>query len=137
MNNWCFVEGRPVPKERPRVANGHAYTPRKTKDYEELVALRYKQSGGIRYEGPLQVQLSFRYQSPKSWPKKKREANQYRASKPDLDNLIKAVLDGLNGVAWNDDAQVVYLSAWKSYTDVEEGVYIYIEELEEEDEGSA
>ena len=38
-------------------------------------------------------------------------------TKPDIDNVIKAVLDGLNGVAYADDSQVVALSASKCYSD--------------------
>lgn len=30
---------------------------------------------------------------------------------PDIDNLIKAILDGLNGIAWEDDKQVVEVRA--------------------------
>ena len=48
--------------------------------------------------------------------------------KPDLDKLIRAVLDGLTGVAYVDDAQVTLISASKSYGSVE-GVWITIEQL--------
>jgi len=35
--------------------------------------------------------------------------------RPDLDNTTKAVLDSLNGVAWEDDSQVQRLVVEKSY----------------------
>ena len=33
----------------------------------------------------------------------------------DIDNLIKAVLDALNGVVWKDDDQIIHLVAYKNY----------------------
>jgi Holliday junction resolvase RusA-like endonuclease len=47
--------------------------------------------------------------------------------KPDTDNLLKAVLDGLNGIAWADDSQVIRVSASKEYS-TEPYVYLYIHE---------
>ena len=35
--------------------------------------------------------------------------------RPDADNMLKAVLDGCNGVVWKDDCQVVQLYATKVY----------------------
>ena len=36
-------------------------------------------------------------------------------SRPDLDNLLKAVLDALNGVAFLDDSQITEVRAVKSW----------------------
>ena len=47
--------------------------------------------------------------------------------RPDLDKLIRAVLDGLTDVAYEDDQQVVRLTAQKSYGETE-GVHIRISE---------
>ena len=65
------------------------------------------------------IQLEFVKAIPASWSKRDREeAMQGRKEctvKPDIDNMVKAVLDGLNGVAWHDDKQVVSLVALKRY----------------------
>ena len=50
---------------------------------------------------------------PKSKPKKIK----HWTTKPDLDNLIKSILDPLNGVFWRDDSIIIKLEATKSYGD--------------------
>ena len=37
--------------------------------------------------------------------------------KPDLDNIAKAILDSLNGIAYKDDSQIVSLLISKKYSD--------------------
>jgi Holliday junction resolvase RusA-like endonuclease len=56
----------------------------------------------------------------KSWSKKKVAESKkrwYMKSKPDIDNVIKSCLDGLNGVAWRDDDQVASVSASRVIAD--------------------
>lgn len=68
---------------------------------------------------PLQIRLEFYLPIPKSYSKKQREAALagvlLPTKKPDIDNLVKAVLDGLNGLAYQDDKQIVALEAAKGY----------------------
>lgn len=112
-----YFEVEPVPKGRPRFTRtGHAYTPKKTADYEKQIREMYF---GPCFEGPIYVKLIFNMPIPKSFSKKKREEAgcqriQY-TKKPDLDNLAKAVLDALNGVAFTDDSQIVRLGMEKRY----------------------
>lgn len=123
----------PVPKARPRFTRyGHTYTPKKTADYEKAIADYWEQSTkGFSYdrEQPLVVNLGFGLPIPKSTPKYKRHMMQDGTIKPtkkvDVDNLAKAVMDALNGVAWGDDSQVVRVSIYKEYAK-EPYVYIYI-----------
>ena len=123
----------PVPKARPRFTRyGHTYTPKKTADYEKAVAEYWRQATkGFRYdrEQALIVNLVFGMPIPKSTSKSKTElmANGTirPTKKPDVDNLAKAVMDALNGVAWVDDSQVVRVSIYKEYAK-EPYVYIYI-----------
>lgn len=123
----------PVPKARPRFTRyGHTYTPKKTADYEKAIAEYWRQAtNGFMYdkEQALIVNLVFGIPIPKSTSKSKTELMANGTirplKKPDVDNLAKAVMDGLNGVAWVDDSQVVRVSIYKEYAK-EPYVYIYI-----------
>lgn len=107
-------------KARPRVVNGHAYTPRETRIAEKEVTTAYIErclqiygSTQIAPErAPVRVEISTRRPLPKSVPKRK--AFDDDVVKPDIDNIAKLVLDALNGIAWHDDAQVVELAVTKT-----------------------
>lgn len=99
-------------KRRPKIANkgghAHAYTPTATLEEEALVAAAYK---GEKHQGAVKVTVHIYKALPASKPKRvERERN---LTKPDIDNVLKAVLDGLNGVAYEDDTQVVEVSVTK------------------------
>ena len=120
MNYTFEILGAPVAKGRPRMTrSGHAYTPQKTRDYEAWVRLCWRHAGRPMSLQPLQVKLGFYLPIPKSYSKKQREAALagvlLPTKKPDIDNLVKAVLDGLNGLAYQDDKQIVALEAAKGY----------------------
>ncbi|WP_331429039.1 RusA family crossover junction endodeoxyribonuclease [Paracoccus sanguinis] len=112
------MPGKPVPKARPRMTRqGRVYTPAETLAYERLVAKHAVAQGVGMASGPVEVDISVRFPIPPSWAKV-RKADAHGAphtQRPDLDNLAKSVLDGLNGVAWHDDAQVCRVSASKSW----------------------
>lgn len=130
----------PVPKGRPRfhVFRGrvHTFTPQKTKEFEYCVAEYYKGAAGGCYFAkgvPITVSMVFGMPMPAS-TSKKRKADMLEdiikhTVKPDCDNLIKAILDALNGVAWYDDAQIVTLHVQKKYVETP-NIYITIHETE-------
>jgi crossover junction endodeoxyribonuclease RusA len=76
------------------------------------------------WDAPLSVTLGFVFPRPKSHYRTGRNADQLRdkaphehTGKPDLDKLIRAVLDALTGVVWADDAHIVELDAAKGWAD--------------------
>ena len=73
----------------------------------------------IKFDGYVHVAVKAFYEIPKSVSVKDKEkmlAGIIRpAKKPDIDNVIKIVLDSLNGVAYADDKQVVSVSGSKHY----------------------
>ena len=94
------LPGDPVPKGRPRVYNGHAMTPKRTVRAEErlFAEFRLKYPQAKPYQCPVRLEAEF-------WMSHR--------GRPDLDNLLKPVLDSLNGVAYVDDARVVEAQAPK------------------------
>ena len=94
--NQYIVPIRPRPKARPRF-RGHAYTPKETLEYERAI----------------RSYVAIQYQRPKKAP-------EHKTGRPDLDNLIKGVMDALNGILWLDDAQVVRIHAGKEYGDTDQ-----------------
>ena len=116
------VNGKPEGKARPRFVkkSGHAYTPEKTKNYEQAIAWAYKSAGGKLSDNYIEISVKAFFEIPKSQNKEKRKMMEQGlsrpTSKPDIDNIIKAVLDGLNKTAYNDDKQVVKVSGEKFYS---------------------
>lgn len=116
------IHAAPVGKARPRVTSHGTYTPKKTRDYEKLVQLEYKKQCGKYFgEKALIVDIIANFPIPKSKPKTIRQemlAGRIRPTvKSDADNIAKAVLDALNGIAYHDDSQVVCLAVGKWYSD--------------------
>lgn len=130
------IPGPPKGKARPRVVrtkNGHShtYTPEQTVVYENAVKFAYVTAGGKMMYGQLRMVIDAFFQIPKSTSKKmyaEMLAGKARpTSKPDSDNLLKAVADALNGIAYRDDACVVDVVVRKWYS-LEPRVEVEIEE---------
>jgi Holliday junction resolvase RusA-like endonuclease len=124
MGKLIFIKGKPIGKGRPRFTKiGRVYTPKKTKDYEKSIATAYVNEDGKYYEEgtPVHISLSAYFMTPKSYSKKLVrklvKAFAWFLNKPDIDNIIKSVLDGLNNVAYHDDSQVCSIEASKHWTD--------------------
>lgn len=118
------VPGLPQGKGRARFGNGRTYTPAKTVAYEGLIAHEAQQvmQGRDLIEAPVHVIVTAFFPIPKSWSaKRKAEAGNglmWHTSKPDGDNILKAVGDGLNGVVFKDDSQVALSKVIKQYAPV-------------------
>jgi Holliday junction resolvase len=126
------VEGQVRGKGRPRFTrSGHTYTDNNTVAYENLIRRRYFECCGIApTDKPVHVEIRIFFKPAQSLSKKKRaEVLQTEPMrKPDIDNVIKVVLDALNEIAWADDKQVVSVFARKSWTaKIEERIEIAIE----------
>lgn len=104
----------PAGKGRPRFSkqNSRAYTPEKTRNKTAEIKFWLHQLGAINDgDGPLAVSLDFYFTKPKSAPK----SRIYPTVKPDIDNLVKLVLDSANGVLYDDDKQIVECNVKKLY----------------------
>ena len=120
------VEGPPQGKGRPRFRRAGnfvtTYTDQKTKTYEATIkAWAQRAMGSARpLEGPVAVDLLIKLPVPASYSKKRQklclEGAELPTKKPDIDNICKNLLDGMNGVIYKDDIQVVRLTAEKIYS---------------------
>jgi Holliday junction resolvase RusA-like endonuclease len=120
------VYGKPVAKGRPRFSSRggfvRSYSPESTVNYENLVKLSFDTcEEKEKLEGQLGALLLVYCPIPKSTSKKNKElmlnGDIRPTTKPDLDNIAKAILDALNGRAFDDDKQVVSLTVEKFYSD--------------------
>lgn len=119
---YFFVPGKVQGKARPRFSSrsGTVYTPGRTKSYERQIAEAYAAQDGPCFEGAVMVVIEAVFPIPKSWPRAKKAeamAGKLPPGKPDIDNILKVVLDGLNGIAYEDDKQVVITQCKKVYAD--------------------
>lgn len=119
------VEGTAVPKQRPRISGRTAYTPKKTRDYEERVRKAFRSS----YYGlmPIYIRgtavkmcIDIIQGIPKSWSNSKHLKAERGEIVPvskngDVDNIAKSILDALNGLVYEDDCQVTTLMVTKRY----------------------
>jgi len=139
------VPGIPVAKGRARVTTigGHAraYTPAKTRDFETAIGLyaqqAMRQSGEpMAVDGEVVRADILVVRAPlKSWSRKIAavKPNTYAVGSVDLDNQVKAILDGLNTIAFLDDRQVAALTVariWGDRDRIEIEVEAYPENME-------
>ena len=120
-----MVEGTPVPKGRPRFARRgkfvSTYSPKTTVDYESKVSDAAKLAMGSSepLETPVAAYIYITLPIPASYSKKRTQAclsgQEHPTKKSDIDNFCKAVFDGMNGIVFADDSQVVALHAKKVY----------------------
>lgn len=130
-----LIEGEPQGKGRHRTTKkGINFTPERTAMYENWVKSVYiNRVGDKLLYGSIRATIEAYYGIPKSKSKKAKElmSNQVTrpTKKPDADNIAKAILDSLNGIAYKDDSQVVELIVIKYYA--ENGfVKVTLEEFE-------
>ena len=140
-----FIKG--IPKGQPRVRafvrGRHAgvYDPGTADDWKATVQLALRGKTPTMSEpGPCRVVMTFYFPRPKSHFTKKGkrpDAPVFHTSKPDTDNLQKAVLDVLTNLAvWCDDSQVACIQVQKLYAGPESfnesGVQLTVKAIQEQ-----
>jgi len=143
------VFGEPVSKARARTvskvdksgkARVHSYTPAKTKDQEDRIAWVYKSIyGSFKFPTgvPLLVSMNFFLKIPQNSSKAIREkmlSGEIRPTKKngDTDNYLKCATDALNGIAYEDDSQIVDITGRKYYSN-EPRTEIFIARISDEE----
>jgi len=112
-----FVKGYPVPKQSYKHSKHGGYLPKRVTNWQETVGWVAACATPVMFEGKVRVDLQFYL------PHNRRV---------DLDNLSKAVLDGCNGILWEDDRQVYRLCLWKFHDKENPGVMVTVRKLDNE-----
>ena len=135
------IPGSPIGQGRPKFStiNGHAkaYDPEKSRNYKAYVKLlatqAMKEQGFTMIDGPCCLDIMAFFEVPKSKSKKFKERAllglERPTKKPDIDNIVKALQDALNGLAYKDDSSIVFLSVAKCYSEVPR-VEVILREIE-------
>ena len=129
------VKEKAIGKARPRYSKYATYIPKKTKDFEEMIKWNFikkaKQDGTFQEPStkPISIKIYIEFIPPKSVSRKKyiMLMGKPHICRPDEDNIVKAIQDALNGIAYKDDSQVYELYAIKKYGE-EDRIVVIIEE---------
>lgn len=133
-----IVTGKIKGKARPRfnTKTGRAFTTKDTMVYENLVKRCYQEQCGKVLNGAIRMRIEVYYKIPKSYSKKRvqaiREGLERPIKTPDIDNIEKIIYDSLNGIAYEDDKQIVDSSVKKFWTEEQERVEFELEEINNE-----
>lgn len=114
------IKGLPKVKQRPRFASRSGkvitYTPKTTASFENLVKLKAENKFKRPLDGAIGLAIRFYLPRPQRMIWKTRPMPEVCCDKrPDIDNLAKAIIDGLNGIAFKDDGQIADLHITKKY----------------------
>lgn len=115
-------KGQPRVKACKRGAFTGVYTPDTADEWKKAIKVDLHDNwDGKQFEGPVMLFLDFFFKRPKSHMCKKglkETAPSKHTSRPDADNLAKAVMDALGDAGlFRDDAQVSHLVVQKGYSD--------------------
>jgi len=117
------IPGEPKGKQRPKWSPVGTYTPKKTVSYEayikELFAIKYP--AFIPLDSALTMKIWMGLLIPKSTSKKKEGMMKMGIIKPtkrpDVDNVLKTVMDALEKLAYKNDSQIVRVVIDKNYSE--------------------
>jgi len=130
-----FIPARPVPKQSYRASRFGGYQPKRVTDFKKL-AMSYaraaaKNQGWREATGPLRLSLTFRFRCPSSARKAEKIVERWHTKRPDLDNIEKAVTDGIAVALMDDDSLVCSKRSRKIISKFgdEEGISVTLETL--------
>lgn len=118
------IEGTPKAWRRPRFnrTTGAIFTASQDQTWRDSIwgqAMPFAPKVNC-LDWPVRLDLVFYFPIPKSLSAKKRSAlqGQPHCGRPDLDNLLKAVVDALTGPFWFDDKQIYEMHIGKLYSTI-------------------
>jgi len=117
------IPGEPRAKQRPKWFKHGTYTPEKTVSYEtyikELFTIKYCEF--MPKEEALTLRIWAGLLMPKSASKKKLGMMKLGilepTKRPDVDNILKAVMDALEKLAYKNDSQICHVVIDKDFSE--------------------
>lgn len=109
-----IIDGEPVPLARHRHGNGHAWDSQKKIKFGIGMQISNQHNNLPFLEGPLKLDIIFYMPIPLKGAKSLNGT--IHSIRPDLDNLIKMILDVANGIVYKDDCIVSSINAHKQYS---------------------
>ncbi len=92
----------------------------KVRSYKAVLQQHLQQAMEVRgqraplFDGPVRVTIIARWSLARSHHRKRTPVPAgWRGGRPDIDNIVKLVLDAGTGLLWNDDDQVAHLAVVK------------------------
>src|SRR5574343_1602814 len=135
MRQEFWISTIPSGQQRPRFyRRGNfvgTYDAKESKGYKLDIKYQVMDAHPIKMQGPLTMTVDFMMPRPKAHYNAKglkKDAPHYHEKKPDIDNLIKALLDSVSGILFDNDSQISVLLATKKYSEVA-GIKLYIQEV--------
>ena len=106
-----FVDGLPVPQGSMKVINGRVIHNKGSElaAWRSAIALTARNNGARPIPDPVFIEIKFYLPKPRTVKRAEPSVA------PDLDKLVRAVLDGLTAIAYVDDGQVTEIAAQKAY----------------------
>ena len=121
-----IIKGNPIPQKRHRMGRGFSYDPSAPDKKRVRLELLLKNNKVI-HTGPVNMFVTFYMKRPKSHYRTgkfsnmlKNDAPMQHTKKPDIDNLLKFIMDCCNGIVYKDDCQVNRCSVSKVYCEKDE-----------------
>ena len=119
-----IIKGDPIPQKRHRMGRGFSYDPSSKDKKITRIQLKSQQKKKFIHTGSVNMFITFFMKRPKSDYRSgkfskylKKDSPIYHTKKPDIDNLLKYIMDCCNGIIYKDDSQIHYVNASKVYCD--------------------
>ena len=114
-----IVPGKPYAQKRPRFSRkiGRAFDPKENQTFASAVQAIALPAFKTPIAGPVSLEVTAVFEPAASLSKPKRNAllGSAHTQKPDVDNLVKAIADALNRIAWTDDSQIASMRIVKRW----------------------
>lgn len=131
-----YINSAPIPQKRHRHNGNKTYDPLAgvKKAYKNVIQVQMNQfleHSEHMLCGPIHVTINFFMPLPNSKSSRKTKGL-YHIQKPDIDNLLKFILDTMSGVVYADDAYIFKIESTKFYSTQPRTEIILREVLQEE-----